>query len=89
MKINYIGARSRLLPILITDKGNIVGKESIMLSIPSAAQSLFMSFSTAFTRPTFQRNLPLAVGAILATGRRPRIKGRKLPCPQQVVVCQD
>lgn len=41
-----------------------------MFTIPSAAESLFMSFSTAFTQPTFQRIVPLAVGAILTTGRR-------------------
>ena len=41
-----------------------------MLSIPSAAEQIFMSFSTAFTQPTFQRILPLAIGAILTAGRR-------------------
>ena len=41
-----------------------------MLSLPSAAEPLFMSLSIAFTCPTFQRILPLAVGAILALGRR-------------------
>ena len=41
-----------------------------MLCIPSAAQSLFMSFSIAFTQPTFQRVLPLVIGAILTMGRR-------------------
>ncbi len=41
-----------------------------MLSIPSAAYSIFMSFSAAFTQPTFQRILPLAVGAIRTRGRR-------------------
>lgn len=41
-----------------------------MLSIPSAAEQIFMSFSTAFTQPTFQRILPLAIGAILTVGRR-------------------
>ncbi len=41
-----------------------------MPNIPSAAESLFMSFSIAFTQPTFQRILPLAIGAILTTGRR-------------------
>lgn len=40
-----------------------------MLTIPSAAYSIFMSFSTAFTKPTFQRVLPLAVGAVLTRGR--------------------
>jgi len=41
-----------------------------MLSLPSAAEPLLMSFSIAFTEPTFQRILPLTVGAILALGRR-------------------
>ena len=70
MEKEYIGARNRLLPILIIVKDNKFGKESIMLTIPSAAQSLFMSFSIAFTQPTFQRVLPLAIGGILTMGRR-------------------
>ena len=70
MEKEYIGARNRLLPMLIIVKDNKLGKESIMLTIPSAAQSLFMSFSTAFTQPTFQRILPLAIGGILTMGRR-------------------
>jgi len=41
-----------------------------MLSIPSAAKQIFMSISIAFTRPTYQRILPLAIGAILTMGRR-------------------
>jgi hypothetical protein len=41
-----------------------------MFHLPSAAEPLFMSFSIAFTEPTFQRILPPAVGAILTTGRR-------------------
>jgi hypothetical protein len=41
-----------------------------MLSLPSAAEPILMSLSIAFTEPTFQRILPLAVGAILALGRR-------------------
>ena len=41
-----------------------------MLSIPSAARSLFMSFSVAFTEPTFRRVIPLMVGAILTLGNR-------------------
>ena len=41
-----------------------------MLSIPSAAEPILMSFSTAFTKPTFQRAIPLVVGAILTMGRR-------------------
>ena len=40
-----------------------------MLSLPSAAGPLVMSLSVAFTEPTFQRAVPLLVGAILATGR--------------------
>jgi hypothetical protein len=40
-----------------------------MLSLPSAAGPLVMSLSVAFTEPTFQRIVPLLVGAILATGR--------------------
>jgi len=41
-----------------------------MLTIPSAAYSIFMSFSIAFTKPTFQRILPFAVGALLTRGRQ-------------------
>ena len=44
-----------------------------MLSLPSAAESFFLSLSGAFTQPTFQSRLvgiPLVVGAILTTGRR-------------------
>jgi len=41
-----------------------------MLSIPSAARSLLMSFSVAFTEPTFRRVIPLVVGAILTMGNR-------------------
>lgn len=41
-----------------------------MLSIPLAAEPILMSFSIAFTQPTFQRILPLTIGAILTTGRR-------------------
>ena len=70
MEKEYIGARNRLLPMLIIVKDNKFGKESIMLTIPSAAQSLFMSFSIAFTQPTFQRILPLAIGGVLTMGRR-------------------
>jgi len=43
-----------------------------MLSLPSAAEPILMSFSIAFTQPTFQRILPLAVGAMLALGRHIR-----------------
>ena len=32
-----------------------------MLALPSAAQPLFMSLSVAFTQPTFQRFLLLAL----------------------------
>jgi hypothetical protein len=48
----------------------MIGKESIMLTIPSAAEQIIMSFSIAFTQPTFQRFLLLAIGAILTMGRR-------------------
>ncbi|NQU76779.1 MAG: transposase [Planctomycetes bacterium] len=41
-----------------------------MLSLPSAAEPLFLKLSVAFTRPTFQRILPLCIGAILAIGPR-------------------
>jgi len=41
-----------------------------MLSIPSEAKTLFMSFSVAFTERTFQRILPLTIGAIITMGRR-------------------
>jgi hypothetical protein len=41
-----------------------------MLSLPSAAEPLLMSLSVAFTRPTFQRVVPLIVGAILTMCRR-------------------
>ena len=40
-----------------------------MLSLPSAAEPLLMSLSVAFTQPTFQRMIPLVVGAILTMGR--------------------
>lgn len=41
-----------------------------MLVLPKAAEPLFDRFSVAFTRPTFERFVLLAVGAILAMGRR-------------------
>ena len=41
-----------------------------MLSLPSAAEPLLMRLSVAFTNPTFQRIIPLCVGAILTLGRR-------------------
>jgi len=41
-----------------------------MLTLPSAAEPLFMSFSIAFTEPTFRRIIPLAIGGIPAPGRR-------------------
>ena len=56
--------------MLIIGLDNKFGKESIMLTIPSAAEQLFVQFSFAFTQPTFQRILPLAIGAILTMGRR-------------------
>ncbi|NIU59786.1 MAG: transposase [Phycisphaerae bacterium] len=70
MEKENIGVKNRLLPMLITVKGNIVGKEPIMLTIPSAAEQLFLQFSITFTQPTFQRILPLAIGAILTMGQR-------------------
>ena len=56
--------------MLIIVKDNKYWKESIMLSIPSAAEPLFLQFSPVFTRPTFQRIVLLAVGAIITVGRR-------------------
>ena len=55
-----------------------------MLALPSTAEPLFLSFSVAFTRPTFPRIVPLAVGAILTMGRRTvtavlRTTGRPAP----------
>jgi len=41
-----------------------------MINLPGVAEPLLMSFSIAFTEPTFQRSLVLLVGAILAKGRR-------------------
>jgi hypothetical protein len=41
-----------------------------MLPLPSAAEPLFVSLSVAFTQPTFQRIVALAVGAILTRGPR-------------------
>jgi hypothetical protein len=41
-----------------------------MLSLPKAAEPLFSRFSLAFSEPTFHRFVLLAVGAILAMGRR-------------------
>ena len=41
-----------------------------MLSISSAAKPILMSLSVAFAQPTFQRMVPLAIGAILTPGRR-------------------
>jgi len=41
-----------------------------MINLPIVAEPLLMSFSIAFTEPTFQRSLVLSVGAILAKGRR-------------------
>ena len=39
-----------------------------MLHLASAAEPIFLSFSVAFTKPTFQRILLLAVGTIVAMG---------------------
>ena len=41
-----------------------------MLTLPSAAEGLLMSFSVAFSEPTFRRMVCLCIGTILATGRR-------------------
>jgi len=41
-----------------------------MLTLPSAAEPLIVSLSVAFTDPTFNRMVPLMVGAILTRGRR-------------------
>jgi hypothetical protein len=41
-----------------------------MINLPTVAEPLLMSFSIAFTEPTFQRTLVLLVGAILTRGRR-------------------
>jgi len=40
-----------------------------MVNLPNVAEPLLMSFSIAFTEPTYQRSLVLLVGAILAKGR--------------------
>lgn len=40
------------------------------LSLPQAAEPLLLSLSVAFTQPTFQRFLLLAVGAILSRDRQ-------------------
>ena len=41
-----------------------------MVSLPSVAEPLLMTFSIAFTDPTFKRVLVLLAGAILTRGRR-------------------
>ncbi len=41
-----------------------------MFTLPQVAEPLLMSFSIAFTQPTFNRILPLLVGAVLTRGRR-------------------
>ncbi len=41
-----------------------------MFPLPAVAEPLVMSLSVAFTQPTFQRILPLLVGAVLTKGRR-------------------
>ena len=46
-----------------------IGKESDVLPLPQAAQTLLTTFSVAFSEPTFQRALVLLVGAILTQGR--------------------
>ena len=41
-----------------------------MVNLPVVAEPLLMSFSIAFTQPTFNRSLVLLIGAILAKGPR-------------------
>ena len=41
-----------------------------MLALPAAARPLLLALTDSLVQPTGQRLLPLAVGAILATGRR-------------------
>jgi hypothetical protein len=41
-----------------------------MVSIPTATEPIFKSFSKAFTKPTYSRMVLLAVGLILTFGRR-------------------
>jgi len=41
-----------------------------MLPLPQVGEPLLMSLSIAFTQPTFNRILPLLVGAVLTRGRR-------------------
>ena len=41
-----------------------------MPNLPAQAQPIFLAFSVAFTAPTFQRWLVLALAAILTPGRR-------------------
>jgi len=55
-----------------------------MLSLPSAARSVLMSFSVAFTQPTFRRVILLAVGALL-TMRSRTVTG--ILFPLRGVVC--
>ena len=49
MDTEYVGIKNRPLPILIIVNDNKFGKESIMLTIPSAAEQLFLQFSITFT----------------------------------------
>jgi len=65
-----IGIKNRLPPMLIISNDHKFGKESIMLTIPSAAEEPFVQFSPGFTKPTFERIVPLAVGAIITMSRR-------------------
>ena len=59
-----------------------------MLSLPSAAEPLLMSFSIAFTEPTFQRILPLSIGAILTLGLLALLDWRQplKPAPGETVL---
>jgi hypothetical protein len=69
MLFTLIKIQNRLLPMLVVEQNYYIGKESVMFTIPTAAEPLFMNFSIAYTQPTFQRILPLMVGAILVQGR--------------------
>jgi hypothetical protein len=64
-----INQQNRLLPMGKIDASYNIGKESVMFTIPTVAEPLLISFSIAYTQPTFQRILPLLVGAILVQGQ--------------------
>jgi len=56
--------------LAVAGQAQRIGKESDVLPLPSAAKPLLLSFSVAFSKPTFQRALPILIGAILTFGRR-------------------